>query len=136
MNTGLTVHVRLDKNMTGMMVKLSPENANYVDARGSVVVRLDKALYGCVESAALWYENLKESMRKLGYAPNTIDIYVFNKLSEKGVHFTVAMHVDDLMITSIDAGMIESLAAGLIERYGDITRKDGQQSTTLGWYST
>ena len=136
MNTGLTVHMRLDKNMTGMMVKLSPEYANYVDARGSVVVRLDKALYGCVESAALWYENLKESMRKLGYTPNTIDICVFNKLSEKGIQCTVAVHVDDLMITSIDADMIESLAAGLIERYGDITRKDGQQSTTSGWYST
>ena len=125
MNTGLTVHMRLDKNMTGMMVKLSPEYADYVDTRGSVVVRLDKALYGCVESAALWYENLKESMRKLGYTPNTIDICVFNKLSETGVQCTVAVHVDDLMITSTDSGMIESLAAGLMERYGDITRKDG-----------
>ena len=132
MNTGLTVQMRLDKNMTGMMVKLSPEYANYVDARGSVVVRLDKALYGCVESAALWYENLKESMRKLGYTPNTIDICVFNKLSEKGVQCTVAVHVDDLMITSIDADMIESLAAGLIERYGDITRKDGPTVNYLG----
>ena len=62
MNTGFTVHMRLDKNMTGMMVKLSPGYAKYTDAHGCVVVRLDKALYGCVESAALWYENLRESM--------------------------------------------------------------------------
>ena len=132
MNTGLTVHMRLDKNMTGMMVKLSPEYAKYADSRGCVVVRLDKALYGCVESAALWYENLRESMRKLGYTPNAIDICVFNKLSEKGVQCTVAVHVDDLMITSTDSGMIESLATGLIQRYGDITRKDGPIVNYLG----
>lgn len=109
MNTGLTVHMRLDKNMTGMMARLSPVYAKFVDARGCVVVRLDKALYGCVESAALWYENLRESMRTLGYTPNSVDICVFNKTSTKGVECTVAVHVDDLMITSTDPDMIESL---------------------------
>lgn len=132
MNTGLTVHMRLDKKMTDMMVKLAPVYANYLDARGCVVVRLDKALYGCVESAALWYENLRESMKTLGYAPNTIDICVFNKMSEKGIQCTVAVHVDDLMVTSTDPEMIESLAAGLTERYGDITRKDGPTANYLG----
>jgi hypothetical protein len=132
MNTGLTVHMRLDKNMTGMMVKLSPQYAKYMDARGCVVVRLDKALYGCVESAALWYENLRESLKKLGYTPNTIDTCVFNKRNEKGVQCTIAVHVDDLMITSTDSDMIESLAAGLVERYGDITRKNGPIVNYLG----
>ena len=132
MNTGLTVHMRLDKNMTGMMVRLSPVYAKFVGARGCVVVRLDKALYGCVESAALWYENLRESMRTLGYIPYSVDICVFNKTSTKGVQCTVAVHVDDLMITSTDPDMIESLAAGLIEKYGDITRKNGPTVNYLG----
>ena len=132
MNTGLTVHMRLDKNMTGMMVKLSPQYAKYMDARGCVVVRLDKALYGCVESAALWYENLRESLKKLGYTPNTIDTCVFNKRNEKGVQCTIAVHVDDLMITSTDSDMIESLTEGLIEKYGDITRKNGPVVNYLG----
>ena len=67
MNTGLNAHMRLDKNMTDMMVKLAPVYAKYLDARGCVVVRLDKALYVSVESAALWYENRRESMKTLGY---------------------------------------------------------------------
>ena len=62
MSTGLAVHTRLDKNMTGMMVKLAPNYSKYIDDRGYVVVKLDKALYGCVESAALWYENLRASL--------------------------------------------------------------------------
>ena len=132
MNTGLTVHMRLDKSMTGMMVKLSPQYEKYMDARGCVVVRLDKALYGCVESAALWYENLRESLKKLGYTPNAIDTCVFNKRNENGVQCTIAVHVDDLMITSTDSDMIESLAVGLAKRYGDITRKDGPIVNYLG----
>ena len=55
-----------------------------------------------------------------------------NKQSEKGVQCTVVVHVDDLIITSIDSDMIESLAAGLIERYGDITRKDGPTLNYIG----
>ena len=53
MNTGLTVHMRLDRNMTNMMMKLAPEYSEYVDSKGCVVVRLDKVLYGCVEFTAL-----------------------------------------------------------------------------------
>ena len=132
MNRGLAVHMRLDKNMTGMMVKLSPLYSKYVDNRGCVVVKLDKALYGCVESAALWYENLRESLLVLGYTPNPIDMCVFNKRNVKGVQCTIAVHVDDLMITSTDTDMIESLSKGLVERYGDITRKDGPTVNYLG----
>ena len=132
MNTGLTVHMRLDKNMTSIMVKLPPGYSKYVDNRGCVVVRLDKALYGCVESAALWYENLRQSLHLLGYKPNPIDMCVFNKRNARGIQCTVAVHVDDLMITSTDSDMIESLSKGLNQRYGDITRNDGPIVNYLG----
>ena len=82
-------------------------------------------MYGCVESAALWYENLRESFRKLGCKPNTYDVCVFNRTNDAGVQCTVAVHVDDLLITSVCQEMIEHLARGLTERYGDITRHDG-----------
>ena len=132
MTTGLTVHMRLDRNMTNMLIKLAPEYAEYMDIKGCVVVRLEKSLYGCVESAALWYENLRNSLPELGYVANTHDICVFNRHNEHGVQCTIAVHVDDLMITSIDEDMIESLATELIKKYGDITRKKG---TTQVWFS-
>ena len=132
MDTGLAVHMRLDANMTRMMIKLAPQYARYADHKGCVVVQLDKALYGCVESAALWYENLRASFSKLGYQPNTYDICVFNKRNDKGVQCTVTVHVDDLFITSTSGDMIEELAAGLIVRYGDITRRDGPILNYLG----
>ena len=132
MSKGIPVHMRLDKNMSGMMTKLAPEYEQYADARGCVVVKLDKALYGCVESAALWYENLRVSFSDLGYTPNPYDICVFNRRNEQGVQCTVAIHVDDLLITSACTLMIEDLAAGLVKRYGEITRKNGPVVNYLG----
>jgi hypothetical protein len=63
-----------------------------------MIVRLDKALYGCMESAKLWYDELCGTLLDLGYACNAVDQCVFNK----GVgtnQCTVCVHVDDLMIT-------------------------------------
>ena len=132
MTTGLTVHMCLDSRMAIMMIKLAPKYAEYVDMKGCVVVRLEKALYGCVESAALWYENLRNSLSELRYVANTHDICVFNRHNECGVQCTIAVHVDDLMITSIDEDMIESLATGLIKEYGDVTQKNGPDVNYLG----
>ena len=47
--TGIQVH------MTQMLMQIDPTYQQYVEADGSMVVQLDKALYGCVEAAALWY---------------------------------------------------------------------------------
>ena len=52
MDTGITVYMRLDKTMSLMVCKINKGYADYMDDKGCVVVRLDKALYGCVESAA------------------------------------------------------------------------------------
>ena len=48
------------------MIKLAPRYSQFADHKGRIVVKLDKALYGCVESAALWYENLRASLAGLG----------------------------------------------------------------------
>ena len=72
----------------------------------------------------MWYENLRASLSDLGYSPNAHDMCVFNKHDEYGVQCTIAVHVDDLMITSANGQMIESMSDGLIKRYGDIARKD------------
>ena len=52
MNTGIEVHMRLDKTMSDMMIKLCEDYKKYADNRGCIVVRLDRALYVRVDSAA------------------------------------------------------------------------------------
>ena len=121
MKTGVDTHMRLYRTISDLMVRLSPGYESYRDVRGCIVVQLDRALYGCVESAALWYDNLRETMEGMGYKRNPYDICVFNRTSERGVQCTAAVHVDDLLITSVDEDMITSLTVGLKTRYGEIS---------------
>jgi hypothetical protein len=69
--TGVRVHMRLDKEMTRILVKIDPDFARFVQEDGSSVVELDKALYGTVEAAKLWYDNIAGQLtRELGFEMN------------------------------------------------------------------
>ena len=106
-------YMRLDKTMTDIISTLDKTYRSYADSKGRVVVLLKKALYGCVESAALWYENLHSTLRSLGYTRNERNICVFNRLGEKRVQCTDTVHVNDLLIMSKSKTMIRELADGL-----------------------
>ena len=54
----VVLYMRLDPTMSSILNEIDGTYSTYTDNRGSTVVRLEKALYGCVESAALWYNNL------------------------------------------------------------------------------
>ena len=49
-----------------------------------------------------------------------------------GVQCTIAVHVDDLIITSVRADMIEYACARVKGKYGNITRCDGPVLNYLG----
>ena len=98
--TGIQVHMRLDRVMTQMLMQIDPTYQQYVEADGSMVVQLDKALYGCVEAAALWYADLRSKLEYDGFVANPYDPCVLNKLGADGVQITIAVHVDDLLVTS------------------------------------
>ena len=63
----VAVYMRLDRLMTAMLTQLDASYESYVDKKGRLTVRLDRALYGCVESASLWYEHLAGTLTALGY---------------------------------------------------------------------
>ena len=132
MSTGLKVHMRLDRTMSDFLVELDPKYGTYRDVKGRVTVLLKKALYGCVESAALWYENLRVTLQSLGYKRNSSDICVFNRTGKDGVQCTVSVHVDDLLITSASDRMVNELAEGLRTRYGEISLTHGPLLNYLG----
>jgi Reverse transcriptase (RNA-dependent DNA polymerase) len=125
MGKDLPIHMRLDKTMTEFLTTLDPTYRSHVDDRGGVTVRLQKALYGCVESSGLRYENLRATMESIGYKRNEMDVCLFNKMNSKGVQCTVCVHVDDLLIMSKSKSMINELTDGLTKRYGEISLKHG-----------
>ena len=68
----------LDEKMAMILVKIRPEYERFLNEDGSMIVQLDKALYGCVESAKLWYDHLRKTLESLGFTVNPHDICVFN----------------------------------------------------------
>ena len=130
--TGIVVHVRLNKIMTALLVKIDPSYAEFVDRNGTLVVELDKALYGCVEAAALWHQDLSNTLVDFGYVRNPYDICVFNKVDQAGVQSTIVLHVDDLLVTCADERVIDEFEACLRLAYPEITVRGGEVIGYLG----
>ncbi len=72
--------VELDPWIMQVLLRLKPDYETCVDKRGKMVARLDKAFYGCVQSARLWYEKLKAVLEGLDFTVNRYDPCVFNKI--------------------------------------------------------
>ena len=132
MTLGVPVHMKLDRTMSEFIVGIDKSYSKYVDAGGGIVVLLKKALYGCVESAGLWYENLRYTLSCMGYKRNDYDQCVFNRVGTDGHQCTATVHVDDLLIMSKSRVTINELVEGLRRRYGAITLDRGPLINYLG----
>ena len=75
--------------ITAILSKLDSNFEKYQDEKGAVVIKLDKALCGCVESAVLWYKDLKATLEANEYRVNTYDLCVFNKVYNITIHLSL-----------------------------------------------
>ena len=91
--------MRLDKVMTEILMIIDPKFKEFVAEDKSSVVRLDKALYGCVEAAHLWYLMLRKKLEAYGFVANPAEPCVFNKRNAAGLQISLTLHVDDLLTT-------------------------------------
>ena len=118
--TGVLVHVRLDKVSVTLLKKIDPDTDydSYMDADGSVTVVLDKALYGCVESARLWYEHLSGVLSSLGYIKSSYDDCLFNKFDDFGVIISSSIfHVDDGLIIADTEEILDTFLTGFMSAF-------------------
>ena len=60
----IEVHVLLDKVNARLLIELRPEYTKYLRPNGSMVVKLLRALYGCLMSARLWYDRLTSVLER------------------------------------------------------------------------
>jgi Reverse transcriptase (RNA-dependent DNA polymerase) len=78
---------------------------------------LNKALYGCIESAKLWYHEIAGTLKTNGFKPHPMDICIFNKTA-RNTQITIVVCVDDLMMTSTDKSLVLEMEKILIKTYG------------------
>ena len=128
---GHAVHVRLSKEVSALLCKLAPDHLQYMRHDGTIVVKLQKALYGCIESAVLWYKELSSTLRNLGFTKNPYDECSFVRETNGRID-SILVYVDDLMISSKIQSVLTSIAEALRKKYTDITVKLGNEHDFLG----
>ena len=81
-------------------------------------VRLQRALYGMLRSALLFYKKLRKDLESQGFVVNPYDPCVANKIVN-GKQLTVVWHVDDLKLSHVDSKVIDQMIEWLKKKYED-----------------
>jgi hypothetical protein len=94
-------------------------------------VRLKKALYGCIQSAVLWYNELASALEEMAFQKNPYDICSFTRVRGDTTD-KILVYVDDLFITSKDEDTLVAISDTLKAKYGAITSTIGREHNFLG----
>jgi hypothetical protein len=134
LNAHLTSHevlMKLDPIVTAILLKLRVDYIPFVGPDGCLVMKLNKALYGLVESARLWYNHLSGFLIDDGFTTNPLDPCIFNKMVN-GIQCTVCVYVDDLLMTCAKEQVLADLVSKLKQQYKELTVSTGTKHSYLG----
>ena len=127
-----TVFMRLNKYLTDVLISIDKSYMKYVNDKGTCIVKLKKALYGCVESAKLWYDKISHDLSILGYTANAYDMCVFNRIEYNNKQTTLIIHVDDMMITCCDEKHVDMVIDEIEKLYPGLTKHRGKVLNYIG----
>ena len=129
---GKQVFMKLNKFESLVLCKLDPSYESYRRPDGNMVVKLNRALYGCVESGRLWYEKLTKDLESIGYKKNPHDMCVFNRIESDGSQSTLIIHVDDMKITAKSEEHIDGIIKEIGNYYPKLQVHRGRVFNYLG----
>ena len=127
------VILKLTGIFVDIMCRANPEYEKYVAyEKGKKVLyfRVLRALYGCLESALLWYDLYSTTLVKHGFVLNPYDKCVANKYID-GKQCTIVFYVDDNKISHVDPNVVTSIIDILKGHFGELTVSRGK-STIFG----
>ena len=94
-------------------------------------VQLDKALYGCVQSALLWYELYSSTLQDMGFELNPCDMCVANAIIE-GKQCTICWYVDDNKISHVNSKVVDDVIEKIEKKFGKMSQTRGEDHDFLG----
>jgi hypothetical protein len=115
--------VEIDPMISSILTQLNHEYEPFLDQNGKLLVKLNKALYGTVEAARLWFNTLTKFLNKHGFKSNSLDPCVLNKTVD-GIQITIGLFVDDILITSINDNFINQLIRLLTKEYKELESEE------------
>eukprot|EP00957_Ditylum_brightwellii_P185969 14158582-Ditylum_brightwellii.AAC.2 len=132
------VYMMLEGILAELLVKEAPQvYRKYVSVgknnKPILYVKLQKALYGCLKSALLFYKVLRKDLEGLGFKVNPYDPCVANKVIN-GSQLTIVWHVDDLKLLHHEKKEVEKVVSWLEQKYRKLQATRGERHDYLGMY--
>ena len=106
--------------------------------KGNLVVKLKRALYGCIESGKLWFETIKAFLESIGLTSNPRDLCVFNDGPATNLdgslrdQLTVVVYVDDILATSTNEAKLDKFTALMEKEFKKLKITTGDIHSYLG----
>ncbi|KAI2499082.1 Reverse transcriptase (RNA-dependent DNA polymerase) [Fragilaria crotonensis] len=117
-----TVHMKLEGKMAELLVRCDPKlYRKYIQIENGkevLYVQLEKALYGTLKAALLFWRRLSAQLIKWGFELNPYDSCVANKIID-GNQCTILWHVDDLKISHKDPNVVTDIITMLESEFGN-----------------
>ncbi len=97
-------------------------------------LQLLKALYGCVQSALLWYNLFTGTLEGMGFKLNPYDPWVANLIIQ-GKQCTIAWFVNDNKILHVDCRVVTKIIKKIEEHFGKRPSREATITSSLAWIS-
>jgi len=144
--TGEKVYVKLDSMMARLLAQVDTDSEYaglYEELlqeedeelkKGTIVVELDKALYGCIQFARAWYDTFSSALFSLGYRLNPRDPCVFNLFDDdEKIVASVFIHVDDGYLSCVNDDIVEQFKLKIEQIFPHgVSWKEGDLHEYLG----
>lgn len=128
---GPRVEMLISPEVVEILCDIDTSYRKFIRADNKIAVRLKKALYGCVQSAMLWYNELTSTLESIGFKRNPYDTCSFSRAQGRSFD-RILVYVDDLFLTSDSNSRLQTIAETLKSRYDAVTYKTGLQHDFLG----
>ena len=127
----------VEGDMVEILVRANPARYKsfvHVTKKGKPIlyVRLKKALYGCIQSAMLWWKLLTSVLVEIGFRVNPYDNCVANKTMDDGKQCTICWYVDDLKVSHVSERVVRDVIQTIEGRFGPMTQAHGTELNYLG----
>ena len=134
MPEGKKLLMKFRDEFVDIMCQVNPEYKKHViEEKGKKVlyVKILRAIYGCIESALLWYELYVKTLKGMGFKLNPYDRCVANK-TINGKQCTITWYVDDNKISHVDPKVVTTVLEAVKEHFGDLDISRGNEHDLLG----
>jgi len=138
---GKKVLLKLRGEFVDIMCSVNPKYKKHVvyeKRRGKsgkkekvLYLKVLRALYGCLESALLWYNLYSSTLQKLGFKINPYDRCVANKMVN-GSQCTIVFYVDDNKVSHKDPQVVTDVIQEISKYFGQLTFSRGSKHNFLG----